>query len=94
MVDRLPAGLGEGWQFRAACRGEDASLFFAPSYFERHKEKAARERKAKAICARCPVREPCLEFALRVREAHGVWGGLNEQERRQLLRQRRTAQAV
>jgi WhiB family redox-sensing transcriptional regulator len=84
----MPAG-SNGWQFDAACRGEDSALFFAPSYFERREEKLARERRAKAICARCPVMGECLGFALRVREPHGVWGGMNEQERRQLLRQRR-----
>jgi WhiB family transcriptional regulator, redox-sensing transcriptional regulator len=77
-----------GWQYRAACRGDDSSLFFAPSYFERKEEKDAREARAKAICARCTVREECLEYALRIREPHGVWGGMNELERRALIRQR------
>lgn len=80
-----------GWQFDAACRGEDASLFFAPSYFEKREEKAAREARAKVYCARCPVRRECLEYALKVREPHGIWGGLNELERRQLLRERALA---
>ena len=87
MADRM-AMEERRWQFDAACRGEDSSLFFAPSYFERREEKAAREFRAKALCHRCPVLEPCLAFALAVREPHGVWGGLNEFERRQLLRQR------
>ena len=43
VVDRMPAGSSNGWQFHAACRGEDSALFFAPSYFERREEKAARE---------------------------------------------------
>jgi WhiB family redox-sensing transcriptional regulator len=77
-----------GWQADAACRGQDTALFFAPNYFEKRAEKDAREAKVKRICARCPVIEPCLEYALRVREAHGVWGGLNEHERRLLLRRR------
>ena len=77
-----------GWQFRAACRGEESALFFAPNYFERREQKEAREAKAKAICVRCPVRAECLEYALRIREPHGIWGGLNELERRALLRSR------
>ncbi len=77
-----------GWQFRAACRGEDSSLFFAPTYFERKEQKDAREDRARAICSRCPVRVDCLEYALRIREPHGIWGGLNELERRNLLRAR------
>ena len=43
---------------------------------------------AKALCVRCPVREICLEYALEVRETHGIWGGLNEMERRAVLRDR------
>ena len=77
-----------GWQYRAACRGEDAEMFFAPNYFERKEEKEAREAQAKDICARCPVREECLEYALRNREPHGIWGGLNESERKSLIRSR------
>jgi WhiB family redox-sensing transcriptional regulator len=86
LAERLIAATAEGWQVAAACRGADASLFFAPNYFERRGEKDGREAKAKAICSRCPVREPCLEYALEIREPHGVWGGLNEFERRQVLR--------
>ena len=88
MAERMPAGWTKGWQFDAACRGEDSSLFFAPSYFERREEKDRREVRAKAMCDRCPVQVLCLEYALKIRESHGIWGGLNELERRQLLRQR------
>jgi WhiB family redox-sensing transcriptional regulator len=80
-----------GWQYRAACRGEDSSVFFAPNYFERKDEKEAREAKAKALCVRCPVRLECLDYALRAREPHGIWGGLNEVERKALIRQRESA---
>ena len=80
-----------GWQLDAACRGEDAAAYFAPNYFEKRSEKDAREARAKVICARCPVREPCLAYALRIREPHGVWGGLNEMERRAVLRRRAQA---
>jgi WhiB family redox-sensing transcriptional regulator len=76
------------WQFRAACRGEDSTLFFAPNYFEQRGEKDAREAKAKAICTIFPVRIDCLEYAMRVREPYGVWGGMNETERRALARDR------
>jgi WhiB family transcriptional regulator, redox-sensing transcriptional regulator len=43
-----------------------------------------RESEAKRICAGCPVQRECLEYALRVREPFGIWGGLNETERRAL----------
>jgi WhiB family redox-sensing transcriptional regulator len=75
------------WQARAACRGPHASVFFPPSQFERKDEKLLREERAKAICNTCPVREPCLSYAVRIREPHGIWGGLNEIERRDLIAQ-------
>ena len=77
-----------GWQWRAACRGETASLFFAPNHFETKLEKDTREHQAKAICSACPVRVECLEYAIRTHETHGIWGGLNELERRLLIRHR------
>lgn len=75
----------DAWQLRAACRGPQAGVFFPPPHFERKDEKLERETRAKAICATCSVREPCLEYALSIREPHGIWGGLNENERKQLL---------
>ena len=91
MLARLPGNLSKGWQLEAACRGADTAWFFAPNYFEKREEKDAREARAKRLCSQCPVREPCLEYALRTRDPHGVWGGLNELERRRLLRARELA---
>lgn len=80
--------LDDDWQPRAACRGPQAAVFFPPATFERKDEKEEREARAKAICATCPVKKPCLEYALRIREPHGIWGGLNEVERKQVLTRR------
>ena len=43
-------------------------------------------RPAKAICARCPVREQCL--AAGIDNPDGIWGGLGWRERRRLRRTR------
>lgn len=75
----------ELWQTKAACRGPQAAVFFPPSTFERRDEKEERENRAKAICAQCRVRQECLDYSIRIKETHGIWGGLNEQERKQLL---------
>lgn len=75
------------WQLRAACRGPESRLFFPPTHVERRDEREDRERRAKTICASCPVRRDCLDFALSIREPHGIWGGLNEAERRQLTQE-------
>lgn len=74
-----------GWQMKAACRGPQAAIFFPPPQFERKDEKVERERRAKEICASCPVQQPCLQYALGIREPHGIWGGRNEAERKDLL---------
>jgi WhiB family redox-sensing transcriptional regulator len=74
----------ELWQQRAACKGPQAAVFFPPSQVERKDEREAREARAKEICGLCPVRRQCLDYALAIREPHGIWGGLNELERKQL----------
>ncbi|MFF4417028.1 WhiB family transcriptional regulator [Streptosporangium sp. NPDC001559] len=81
------------WQRRAACETEDFALFF-PAHKEQPEDRERRERKAKAICAQCPVRTECLNYALSRPEKYGTWGGLNEEERknerRRLFRRSRT----
>ena len=81
------------WQDKAACKGPQSRVFFPPSHLERKDEREAREMRAKAICAVCPVRTPCLEYALEIREPHGIWGGLNELERKALLTESPLARA-
>lgn len=68
------------WADRAACRGSDLVLFFGPDG-ERQREKGIREKEAKAICARCPVRGECFDSAQSRPERYGVYGGFNEDER-------------
>lgn len=75
----------QAWQAHAACRGPQSAMFFPPSHFERRDEKDLREANAKAICATCAVRRDCLDYAVQIREPHGIWGGLNETERRLVL---------
>jgi WhiB family transcriptional regulator, redox-sensing transcriptional regulator len=75
----------ETWQVKAACRGPQSVMFFPPSHFERKEEKDFRETSAKEICGQCSVRVDCLNYAVRIREPHGIWGGLNEVERRVML---------
>ena len=73
------------WQDRALCRSADPNLFFSPQVPEAKEERTAREDAAKKVCTRCPVREACLRFALTTREPFGIWGGLNEGERRRMI---------
>jgi WhiB family redox-sensing transcriptional regulator len=63
-----------GWQQHGACRREDPELFFPPEV-ELVEDRRAREREARAICAGCPVRLACLEWAIATGQRLGIWGG-------------------
>lgn len=78
----------EAWQRQAACRGPGSTLFYPPVGSETRPERERREHQAKAICAGCPVLAPCRDFALEIREQHGIWGGMTEHERQAVLERR------
>lgn len=73
----------EDWRDRAACRDEDPELFFPIGDGVAAQDQVGR---AKAVCARCPVRQQCLQFALSTGQDAGIWGGLTAEERRDLRR--------
>ncbi|MFD5089369.1 WhiB family transcriptional regulator [Amycolatopsis thailandensis] len=73
------------WRHDAECRGEDPELFFPVGTGE---SAVRQERRAKAVCARCPVAGDCLAWALASGQDAGVWGGLAEEERRTIRRSR------
>jgi WhiB family redox-sensing transcriptional regulator len=68
------------WAAEALCAQVDPEVFFPAN------DDPATE--ARRICARCPVRRPCLDYALAAGEEYGIWGGLNPQERKNLKRRR------
>jgi WhiB family redox-sensing transcriptional regulator len=82
------AAVDRTWQVKGLCRGNHSYLFFPPSTVERKDDRERREIKAKAICSVCPVEEACLEFAVEIKEPYGIWGGLTETERRQVISRR------
>ncbi|MGW1627317.1 WhiB family transcriptional regulator [Streptomyces sp. NPDC002172] len=67
------------WRERAACRDVDPDLFFPIGTAGLT---LVQIDEAKAVCARCPVRELCLQWALDVGQVEGIWGGTTESERR------------
>ena len=83
-----PRDLGGPWHAEAACRSDEAGLFFAPSK-EPTAARLSREEAAKRVCARCPVMLSCREHALLQPEPYGVWGGMTAAERRVVLARRR-----
>lgn len=83
--DLLGLGVPEEWVQFGLCAQTDPGAFFP--------EKGESTGLAKRVCAGCPVRSECLEYALVRRERFGVWGGLSERERRPLVLAARRAGA-
>ncbi len=78
-----------GDELRAACTDHDPELFFPLGELGRPGPQPKRDpevERARAVCAGCPLREPCLQGALERQEAFGIWGGLTSKERRELPR--------
>lgn len=67
------------WIRRAVCRDVDPELFF-PAAEPGSAAYARQVAAAKAVCARCPVRPECLDYALATLP-YGVAGGLTDAER-------------
>lgn len=68
------------WTAHAACRDMNPDIFFPT--------RGEDVRPAKRVCAGCPVRQQCLDYALDNQEKYGIWGGTGERERRRLRRER------
>jgi WhiB family transcriptional regulator, redox-sensing transcriptional regulator len=78
--------MSTNWMAEGNCRDHPPSTFFPSD--------GVGVDVARRICATCPVQGPCLEYALRNRVDHGVWGGTSDRERRRIARQRRLARAA
>jgi WhiB family redox-sensing transcriptional regulator len=74
-----------GWRAAGACVSADPDLFFPVSGTGKAAAQAAR---ACQVCAGCPVRRQCLQFAVETGEMEGIWGGTTPDER---IRARRKA---
>lgn len=70
----------EPWMQEAICAQVDPEMFYP--------EQGGSAAEAKRICQGCPVRQVCLEFALRNGERFGVFGGVSERDRRKMLKER------
>lgn len=76
-------GMRPAWQAHGACRGAGNTSWFPG--------KGTSTNRPKRVCADCPVKQECLDYALEHHIVHGIWGGTSEQERRLMRRQRRAA---
>lgn len=63
----------DNWQAQAACLGQTDVMYPEDA------SDASAIAKAKALCARCPVRPQCREAGRS--EGYGIWGGDTATER-------------
>ena len=71
------------WRSLAVCRGTDPDLFFPVGTTGQALVQIAR---AKEVCDECPVRVECLDYAIATNQDSGIWGGLDEEQRRSIRR--------
>ncbi|MDR4533232.1 WhiB family transcriptional regulator [Glutamicibacter sp. PS] len=82
----------EDWREQAACRTYDFKTNGDP-WFPHPAQIVIEGREAFLICADCPVREACLDYALEHREVkEGIYGGLSPAQRQSELRRRQKAE--
>jgi WhiB family transcriptional regulator, redox-sensing transcriptional regulator len=72
------------WRSRAICRDTDPDLFFPIGTTG---QALVQIDRAKEVCGMCPVKSDCLEYALETNQDSGIWGGLDEEQRRNIRRQ-------
>jgi len=72
--------INETWYKDGLCLSQEQDIFFP--------ERGASTRKAKAICRTCPVIEDCLDFFVRHEQEYGIWGGVLQNSRRILIKQK------
>jgi WhiB family redox-sensing transcriptional regulator len=85
---RLSSAREDDWRDRSACLDEDPDLFFASGTDPQEQAAAA---QAKQICGRCPVRRECLDWAVSEGVDSGIWGGMDENERRSFRKDKHKA---
>lgn len=73
-------------QEQAACRGLDTSEWFP--------ERGDSSKLARRICAGCPVKNECLEESVAAGIRWGIWGGLGEKARRDMIAARHTQETA
>ncbi len=79
------------WQTNGACIGQPERWFFPDGGGS---AATAAYRKGRQVCAHCPVRERCLDDAMRMEGwldaqwRFGLWGGLTPGDRVELMRRR------
>jgi WhiB family redox-sensing transcriptional regulator len=78
------------WRAASACLNTDPDVFFPVAVGTSASKQVAR---ALRICEGCPVRQECLDFAMRSGEKDGIWGGTTPEQRIRARRSRNRGSA-
>jgi hypothetical protein len=80
----------ENTDIEVPCKSNPKLFFPTPTRWkEESKPDELEVKQAKTICETCFNKTQCLESAIRMKEQHGIWGGVNfgnSRERRLALR--------
>ncbi len=68
------------WMAEGECKKMPPELFFPID--------GSGVDEAIKVCGTCAVKSECLEYALKNRIDHGIWGGASENERRRMSKER------
>jgi len=66
------------WRAESACLNTDPDVFFPVAVGTAAGKLVTR---ALRICDGCPVKQQCLDYAMRSGEKDGIWGGTTPEER-------------
>ena len=76
------------WQLKASCRGPQAEVSSRPPTPNARTRNSSVRIGPNRSADRAWCVSECLDYAIRIHEPHGIWGGLNEMERKQLTDRR------
>ena len=78
MTEPYSINLVDPWRAQAACRGMDANWF--------HPVRGGSVAAQREVCAGCPVKADCLQYALDNNINVGIYGGTTDKDRRKIKR--------
>jgi WhiB family redox-sensing transcriptional regulator len=67
----------QAWRDEAECLDKDPALFYSTD--------PVAKALAKNVCGRCVVVNDCLQHAVNTRKPDGIWGGMDIEERENLI---------
>ena len=65
---------------KGLCKGTDPEIF--------HPDRGERAKEQQAVCEDCPIKTPCLEYAITNNIKFGIWGGESARQRKRTKNER------